>query len=111
MGLLYLWQAVDPNGLADWLQPLAIEEAILILALFHWSFLGLVEVAFLSSFGKRLFGLKLQGARSAAFLRVFFFVPSLAMMGIGIFWGLFDRRKRCLHDHLVDAQPIEVARL
>jgi uncharacterized RDD family membrane protein YckC len=77
----------------------------------HWLLLLVTEVTFMNTFGKRAFGLKLQGTRSAAFLRAFFFVPSALFFGLGIVWSLFDRRKRCWHDHFVDSQPIEVARL
>jgi hypothetical protein len=111
VGSLFAWQAWDPNSLADVLAPLTLEAFVLLAFVFHWIFVGTSEVLFLTSFGKKIFGLRIQGSRAAAFLRVFFFIPSLALLGVGVLWGLFDRRKRCLHDHLVDAQPMAIARL
>jgi len=83
----------------------------LFLAFFNWAITTAEEVAFGTSIGKRLFGLAIQGSASAIFLRAFFFLPSTCFGGIGILWALFDRRRRCWHDLVVDLQPIEIARL
>jgi hypothetical protein len=111
VGFLFAWQAWDPHGLARALNPVSIEVLLVSGLLLHWMMLLVMEVLFLSSPGKKLMGLRLQGSRSAAFLRAFFFVPSVAFAGLGVLWALVDRRKRCWHDHVVDAQPLEVARL
>jgi hypothetical protein len=111
ISLLFAWQAWDPRGLGKLLDPISIEMLGALGLVFHWVLLFLTEVVFLSSFGKRLMGLKLAASRSEAILRAFFFVPVAAFGGLGILWALVDRRKRCWHDHIVDSQPIEVARL
>jgi len=111
ISVLFAWQAWDPRGLGKLLDPISIEMLGVIGLVFHWVLLLVTEVIFLSSFGKRLMGLKLAASRSEAILRAFFFVPVVAFGGLGILWALVDRRKRCWHDHIVDSQPIEVARL
>ncbi len=85
--------------------------ALLFLCVFNWAITTAQEVAFSTSLGKRLFGLALNGSASAIFLRAFFFLPSVGFAGIGLIWALFDRRKRCWHDLVVDLQPTEIAYL
>jgi uncharacterized RDD family membrane protein YckC len=85
--------------------------AILFVSLFSWALITAQEVAFATSVGKRVFGLAIQGGASAAFLRAFFFLPSAGFCGLGLLWAIFDRRKRCWHDLVVDSQPIEIARI
>jgi uncharacterized RDD family membrane protein YckC len=85
--------------------------SILFFTLFNWALVTAQEIAFGTTIGKRIFGLMIQGNTSAIFLRAFFFLPSLGFCGIGLLWSLFDRRKRCWHDVVVNVQPIEVARL
>jgi hypothetical protein len=84
---------------------------VVFLAMFNWSIMTAQEVLLGTTLGKRMFGLVLRGGTSALFLRSFFFLPSLIFCGLGIVWALFDRRKRCWHDHAVDIQPLELAQL
>jgi hypothetical protein len=85
--------------------------AIVFLAMFNWSIMTAQEVLLGTTIGKRMFGLVLRGDTSALFLRSFFFLPSLLFCGLGIVWAVFDRRRRCWHDHAVDIQPLELAQL
>jgi uncharacterized RDD family membrane protein YckC len=85
--------------------------ASLFVLIFSWALVVAQEVAFGTSVGKRVFGLALNGGASAAFLRAFFFLPSAGFCGLGLLWALFDRRRRCWHDLVVDSQPIEIARI
>lgn len=104
-----LWkQDMSPELL---LNPGVVLVASLFLAVFNWAITTAQEVAFGTSLGKRVFGLVLDGTTSAIFLRAFFFLPSACFGGIGLIWSLFDRRRRCWHDMVVDLQPIELARL
>jgi hypothetical protein len=73
---------------------------------FHWFLLAVQEVIFLTSIGKRLVGLRLFGSSFLVLLRSLFFLPSVGLLGIGIIWGVFDRKKRCWHDQIVEIQPI-----
>lgn len=103
-----LWkQDLSPELLFN---PGIVLVAGLFLGFFNWAITTAQEVAFGTSIGKRLFGLALEGTASAIFLRAFFFLPSLCFGGIGILWALFDRRRRCWHDLVVDLQPIEISR-
>jgi hypothetical protein len=104
-----LWkQDLSPELL---LTPGIILVASLFLSFFNWAITTAEEVAFGTSIGKRLFGLAIQGSASAIFLRAFFFIPSVCFGGIGLVWSLFDRRRRCWHDLVVDLQPMEIASL
>ena len=107
-------------GIALWNQDINMDAllspgiallAVLFMALFNWALITAQEVAFGTSVGKRLFGLSLQGTATAIFLRAFFFLPSLGFCGLGLAWGLVDKRRRCWHDVVVDLQPAEYARL
>lgn len=92
--------------------PSVLFLSLLFLAAFNWSLITAQEILFRTTLGKRLFGLSLHPSSTAAvFLRAFFFVPSLAFCGFGILWAIFDRKKRCWHDLVVDLQPHEIARL
>lgn len=91
--------------------PGIILVASLFLGFFNWAITTAEEVAFGTSIGKRIFGLAIQGSASAIFLRSFFFIPSVCFGGIGLLWSLFDRRRRCWHDLVVDLQPMEIASL
>jgi hypothetical protein len=77
---------------------------------FHWSLMMIQEVVFKTTFGKRIFGLGLRGSGVLLFLRSIFFLPSAGLVGIGLFWSLFDRQKRCWHDSTVGIQPTEISR-
>lgn len=91
--------------------PSVAAVAALFLCFFNWALVAAQEVAFGTSLGKRLFGLAVHGSASAVFLRAFFFLPAICFGGIGLLWALFDRRRRCWHDLVVDLQPVELARL
>jgi uncharacterized RDD family membrane protein YckC len=93
------------------MNPGIILISILFFTLFNWALITAQEIAFGTTVGKRIFGLMIQGSTSALFLRAFFFLPSLGFCAIGLLWSLFDKRRRCWHDVVVNVQPIEVARL
>lgn len=93
------------------MNPGIVMISILFFTLFNWALVTAQEIAFGTTIGKRIFGLMVQGSTSAIFLRAFFFLPSLSFCGVGLLWSLFDKRKRCWHDVVVNVQPIEVARL
>jgi hypothetical protein len=78
---------------------------------FHWFLMMIQEVVFKSTLGKKIFGLAFRASSTILFLRAVFFIPSIACLGLGIFWCLIDRQRCCWHDRLVRAQPLEVARL
>jgi hypothetical protein len=104
-----LWQQnINPDALFT---PGVVLISALFLIFFNWCLITAQEVAFGTSFGKRIFGLGLVGNLSAIFMRAFFFLPSIGFAGLGLIWALFDRRKRCWHDVAADLQPIEIARL
>jgi hypothetical protein len=73
---------------------------------FSWAIMTAQEIAFGTTLGKRIFGLSLRGTATAIFLRSFFFLPSMGFVGVGLLWGLFDRKKRCWHDLIVNLQPL-----
>jgi uncharacterized RDD family membrane protein YckC len=93
------------------MNPGIVMISILFFTLFNWALVTAQEIAFGTTVGKRVFGLMVQGSTSAIFLRAFFFLPSIGFCGIGLLWSLFDNRRRCWHDVVVNVQPIEVARL
>lgn len=89
------------------LNPGTLMVSALFFAAFSWALVTAQEIAFGTTLGKRLFGLRLDGTTSAIFLRAFFFLPSMGFAGAGLLWSLVDRRKRCWHDLIFDLQPIE----
>jgi hypothetical protein len=91
--------------------PSLLALSILFLVMFNWAVITAQEVVFRTSLGKRMFGLGFKGETSGLFLRAFFFLPSGFFMGLGLLWALFDRRKRCWHDHALDLQPLELSEL
>jgi hypothetical protein len=84
---------------------------LLFLVAFSWALMTAQEVAFGTTLGKRIVGLRLRGSATAIFLRAFFFLPSFGFAGAGILWALFDRNKRCWHDVTVDLQPTRATQL
>lgn len=80
----------------------------LFLFVFNWGVITAQEVAFQTSLGKRIFGLVIEGSASALFLRAFFFIPSVVFGGAGLLWCLFDKKKRCWHDLVVNHQPVDM---
>jgi uncharacterized RDD family membrane protein YckC len=101
-------QDMSPDMLFN---PGVILASFFFAALFNWAIMSAEEVAFGTTIGKRVFGLALQAKTSAIFLRALLFLPSTAFCGAGLLWAIFDSRRRCWHDVVVDLQPIEVARL
>lgn len=71
----------------------------------NWAAIAGQEVAFGTSLGKRVFGLRLPGTGTDAFIRAVAFIPSILLGGIGILVAVFDSRKRCLHDRFASLQP------
>ncbi len=71
----------------------------------NWAAIAGQEVAFGTSLGKRVFGMRLPGTGTDAFIRAVAFIPSLLLGGIGIVAAVFDSRKRCLHDRFASLQP------
>ncbi|MBC7385695.1 MAG: RDD family protein [Cryobacterium sp.] len=71
----------------------------------NWALLAAQEVAFGTTIGKRIFGLKLEGTGVDCFKRALLFIPSLAFGGLGIFMAVFDSKKRCWHDRMTKLQP------
>lgn len=98
--------------------PLAVAESTDTIALFavfllvfNWALITAQEVAFRTTVGKHLFRMTLDSGAAAIFLRAFYFPIGVAFFGVGLVWGLFNRKRRLWHDVMVDAQPTEIARL
>jgi uncharacterized RDD family membrane protein YckC len=108
LSMVLVNQDIKPELLMN---PGIVMISALFFVLFNWSLITAQEIAFGSSVGKRIFGLAIRGTTSAIFLRAFFFLPSAGFCGLGLIWALFDKRKRCWHDLVVNVQPIELARL
>jgi len=75
--------------------------------LFHWSLVLLEELIFQTSLGKWALGLYLSGSRIGILFRGIFFLASAFLLGIGLIWSLFDKKKRCIHDILSDVEVKE----
>jgi len=75
---------------------------------FSWAMITAQEIAFGTTLGKRIFRLTLTGNATTIFLRSFFFLPSLGFIGAGLLWSLFDSKKRCWHDLIVNLQPTSI---
>ncbi|MBS1962246.1 MAG: RDD family protein [Bdellovibrionales bacterium] len=75
------------------------------LFLCNWALIAAQEVAFGTTIGKRIFGLRLDGNGFECFIRALFFLPSLFFGGLGLLVALFDARKRCWHDRMTKLQP------
>jgi hypothetical protein len=87
------------------LSPIAATTVGIFLFLCNWALLASQEVAFGTTLGKRIFGMKLDGDGFACFMRSILFIPSLLLGGIGIWIAVFDSRKRCWHDRVTKLQP------
>ena len=101
-------QDIKPDVLFD---PGVIFLSALFFLAFNWAVVTAQEIAFGSSVGKRLMHLQIRGPVSALFLRSFFFLLSVGFFGFGLLWAIFDRRRRCWHDLVVDLQPTPISRL
>ncbi len=75
-------------------------------SVFHWAIVLAQEVGFRTSFGKRLFGLRLNAPPAALFLRGFFFLISVGALGIGVLWTLIGPSHRGWHDLITDTVPV-----
>jgi uncharacterized RDD family membrane protein YckC len=100
----YLSHYAIPSGREMNIQDLAY--ILLVVGSLHWALITFQEVAFGTTIGKRIFGLRIPGSAAAVFLRAFFFLPSTLFGGLGLITAVFDRRRRCLHDLIADIQPI-----
>ncbi len=111
LALVFSSQHLSTMAMSTTMNAPILVGAALFIAAANWALLLFQEVAFGSSVGKRMMGLKLTGGAGATFARAVFFVPSVAFFGIGLVWALFDSRRRCWHDLASGVQPEEVARL
>jgi uncharacterized RDD family membrane protein YckC len=96
--------STDLDNLKD-LTPAAMFTVGFFLFACNWALLTAQEVAFGTTIGKRIFGLRLDGNGFECFVRSLFFVPSLFFGGLGIIIAIFDPRKRCWHDRMTKLQP------
>lgn len=71
----------------------------------NWALITGQEMAFGTTLGKKIFGLKIEGSGSQVFWRSVFFIPSFLFSGLGLVVSLFDPDKRCWHDHASGIQP------
>jgi hypothetical protein len=83
----------------------AVVTVGIFLFLCNWALIAAQEVAFGTTLGKRIFGLKLSGTGFECFTRAVLFLPSFLLGGIGIWTAVFDSRKRCWHDRMTKFQP------
>jgi len=83
--------------------------ALLTVAVFlficNWALLAAQEIAFGTTIGKRIFGLKLEGTGVQCLIRSLLFLPAFLFCGLGILTAVFDKRKRCWHDRMTQIQP------
>ena len=88
-----------------WLQWLHIY--LLLMVYFGWQWSGGRRTLAMKTWRLRLVGENGQPlAPPQAILRYFWVWPSLLLGGIGIFWALFDRDGRFLHDRLAHTQVL-----
>lgn len=97
------------------LRPILTPEMMILAALgimvLNWALITAQELLFHTTFGKKVFGLELQGRPAQIILRAVLFVPSTLCFGIGIFWSLFDSKRACWHDRASNLQPAQLAKL
>ncbi len=98
--------STEVQNLRD-LSDLALISVSVFLFACNWALLAAQEVAFGTTIGKRIFGLRLHGTGFECFVRSLFFLPSLLLGGLGIWIAIFDARKRCWHDRVTLLQPTE----
>lgn len=101
----FLWESESFYRLL--LNPSVFIVTILFFIAFNWLLITFQEVVFKTSLGKKLFKLGFQASGSALLLRAFLFVLSAGFFGLGLFWALVDRKKRCWHDIGLGIQPVE----
>ena len=105
---LTVWRWMPGNG--DLQQLFASKELLALTAIFllgfSWALTTAQEIAFGTTLGKRMVGLRIEGNAIAIFLRAFFFWVSLGFVGLGLFSALFHPKRRCWHDAVVDIQPL-----
>lgn len=87
------------------LTPVAAITVGIFLFLCNWALLAAQEVAFGTTLGKKIFGMKIPGNGFECFMRSVLFIPSLLFGGIGIWIAIFDSKKRCWHDRMTKLQP------
>ena len=99
-----LWkQNIQPDF---FLNPEVGSALLLFMMFFNWALITAQEIAFGSSTGKRLFGLKIPGPVSMLLLRSFLFLVGFSFCGVGLLWAIFDRDRRCWHDLATGMQPV-----
>ena len=90
-----------------------IMEQYLIKCLIQISIIGAVIIPFIyfksATPGKMFVGIKVVDSitykkisLSQSIMRFLGYIPSVAALGLGIFWANFNKRKRCWHDFIAD---------
>ncbi|MEK7690462.1 MAG: RDD family protein [Bdellovibrionota bacterium] len=82
------------------LEPGVWPAALGFLLVLGWSVLAVQEVMVSTSFGKSVFGLRLEPGSGPIrrLIRALLFIVSLVFCGMGMFWVFTDSRRRCWHD-------------
>lgn len=107
LSAVMLKQDLSPDLL---LSPGVALGAVLFVLFFNWSLIASQEIAFGTSFGKRMFGLAIPGGTTTLIFRSILFLPSIGLCGLGLLWSLFDGQKRCWHDLATGVQPQRIAK-
>lgn len=90
------------------LHPEALIFAAAVFFTMGWLIIVSQEVILGSTLGKRIFRLGFEPKPFRIFLRALLFIPCSLFLGIGLFWGVFNVTKTCLHDRLAGIQPIDI---
>ena len=85
--------------------PAVLAGIIFFLLFFNWAIITAQEIAFGTSFGKRICGLEIPGSVSVVLVRAILFIPSTVFCGAGLLWALVDKQNRCWHDAASGIQP------
>ena len=95
-------------------EPTPVTDDILLVGLLffivlNWIVMTIEELIFKTTLGKKILRLRFENASAGTLLlRAFAFPVSVFFFGIGIFWALFDAKKRCWHDLAAKIQPVEI---
>jgi uncharacterized RDD family membrane protein YckC len=94
---------VSPAKIAEVWNLQLIGPMILFYGVVYMGYFLILESTWRKTLGKAVFGIRLQTNSGAALLgRTFLFLMSVAPFGLGLFWQLFDSKKRCWHDKMTD---------
>ncbi len=104
LGIVFWRQNLEPDFL---LQPGIFLLLLLFMLVFHWALTTAQEVTFGTSFGKKTFGLFLNGKPGALLWRAVLFIASVSFCGLGLLWAMFRKDKKCWHDVATQLQPLE----